>query len=82
MYKEFRPWTQAYVFGLLRASRDLYMKPGDSTQSYIDKATASKLQSMGVDLGRVQLVPQILDGLTDDYHQIRSSHNLTLASLL
>jgi len=28
---------------------------------------------MGVDLGRVQLVLQIIDGLTDDYCQIRSS---------
>jgi len=77
MYKKFCPRTQAYVFGLLRASRDLCMKSGDSIQSYIDKATdiASKLQSMGVDLGRVQLVLQIIYGLTDDYCQIRSSLN-------
>jgi len=77
MYKMFCPQTPAYVFGLLRASRDLCMKPGDSIQSYIDKATdiASKLRSMGVDLGRVQLVLQIIDGLTDDYQQIRSSLN-------
>jgi len=68
MYKRFCPWTQAYVFGLLRARRDLGMKSGDSIQSYIDKATeiASKLRSIGVDLGRVQLVLQIIDGLTDD----------------
>jgi len=77
MSKRFCPQTQAYVFGLLRASRDQCMKPGDSIQSYIDKANdiASKLRSMGVDLGRVQLVLQIIDGLTDDYRQIRSSLN-------
>jgi len=58
MNKRFCPQTQAYVFDLLRASRDLCMKPGDSIQSYIDKATdiASKLQSIGVDLGRVELL--------------------------